>query len=274
MLGLPGQTFATCTKDLQFCFDHKVTAMIFATSVMPNAPMADEDYRRKFQIVVGDDGFVESTYSFTREDYAKMFDLCLAYKLFVKLGLLKYVMYYAQIEHGVPAMDFVERWLIQSAARPDRYPISARIRRDLVDRERRGGLKDWLILSWGDEQADFLFESMDAFHDEIIEFYEREHGVRLEGSDTDAVLMANRVIMPKKGRELPTRVPVAHDVAGYFAALRKMSSVDTLPADHVPLKSRAPGYVDLAPQPLSTTYQFVDMVSLVGKLELASNVRI
>ena len=31
-----------------------------------------------------------------------MFDLCLAYKLFVKLGLLKYLMYYVQIEHGVP----------------------------------------------------------------------------------------------------------------------------------------------------------------------------
>ena len=50
MLGLPGQTFETCKKDLQFCFDHKVLAMIFATSVMPNAPMADEEYRRKFQI--------------------------------------------------------------------------------------------------------------------------------------------------------------------------------------------------------------------------------
>ena len=71
MLGLPGQTFDTCKKDLQFCFDHKVVAMLFATSVMPNAPMADEAYQRKFQIVVGDDGFVESTYSFTREDYGQ-----------------------------------------------------------------------------------------------------------------------------------------------------------------------------------------------------------
>ena len=85
-------------------------------------------------------------------------------------------------------MDFVARWLSQSAARPDRYPISARIRRELVDRDRRGGLKDWLVLSWGDEQARFLFESMDAFHDEIVEFFEREHGVRLDGTDAEAVL--------------------------------------------------------------------------------------
>ena len=139
MLGLPGQTFETCKKDLQFCFDHKVTAMLFATSVMPNAPMADEAYQRKFQIVVGDDGFVESTYSFTREEYGRMFDLWLAYKLFVKLGLLKYLLYYVQIEHGVQAMDFMERWLDLSETAPDRYPISGRIRRELIDRDRGRG---------------------------------------------------------------------------------------------------------------------------------------
>src|SRR5206468_7483713 len=211
--------------------------MICATSVMPNAPMADEDYRRKFQIVVGDDGLVESTYSFTREEYSRMFDLCLAYKLFVKLGLLKYLMYYVQIEHGVPAMDFVARWLIESAERPDLYPISARIRRDLLERSRRGGMKDWLLIVWSDEQAQFLFDSMDAFYAEIVDFFEREHGVRLDGPDAMAVLIANREVMPKKSRELPARVPVAHDVAGYFAALRTLPSLDTLPADHVPLKA-------------------------------------
>ena len=42
MLGLPGQTFKSYKKELQFCFDHKVLAVIVATSVMPNAPMADE----------------------------------------------------------------------------------------------------------------------------------------------------------------------------------------------------------------------------------------
>ena len=159
MLGLPGQTFETCKKDLQFCFDHKVTAMLFATSVMPNAPMNDEEYRRKFQIVIGNDGFVESTYSFTREEYGRMFDLCLAYKLFVKLGLLKYLLYYVQLEHGVLAMDFLARWLTLSVERADQYPISARVRRVLIDRDRTAGLKDWILVFWSDEQARFLFDA-------------------------------------------------------------------------------------------------------------------
>lgn len=273
MLGLPGQTFETCKKDLQFCFDHKVLAMIFATSVMPNAPMADEEYRRKFKITVGDDGFVESTYSFTREEYSRMFDLCLAYKLFVKHGLLKYFLYYVQIEHGIPAMDFLARWLAESAAQPDRYPISSSIRRNLIERDRQGGLKDWLSLAWGDEQACFLFDDMEGFHAEILEFFEREHGVRLDGTDVTAVLAANGAVMPNKRLQRPARVPLAHDVAGYFSELSRLPSIDALPADHVRLKARGPGHLEL-PGEAATTYQFVDVVSLVGQLELASNVRI
>lgn len=274
MLGLPGQTFETCKKDLQFCFDHKVTAMLFATSVMPNAPMADEAYQKKFEIVVGADGFVESTYSFTRDDYGRMFDLALAYKLFIKLGLLKYLLYYAQIEHGVQALDFIARWLELSVTAADRYPISGRVRHDLIDRDRDAALKDWMLVFWSDEQAQFLFDSMEDFHAEIVRFFEQEYGLCLDGTDARAVLMANREIMPKKGRPMPARVPLDHDVAGYFAALRQVPSVATLPDDYVPLKKRGPGHLDLRSQEPITTYAFHDMVSLIGKLEIPSNVRI
>jgi hypothetical protein len=50
--------------------------------------------------------------------------------------------------------------------------------------------------------------------------------------------------------------------------------LDSLSADHVPLKKRGPGYIELPEQPPSTSYQFLDIISLVGRLELASNVRI
>jgi hypothetical protein len=241
---------------------------------MPNAPMADEAYQAKFQIVVGDDGFVESTYSFTREQYGEMFDLGLAYKLFVKLGLLKYLLYYVQLEHGVRAMDFLARWLAQSVAQPQRYPISARIRRELIDRDRGAGLKDWILVFWSDEQGRFLFDAMEDFQAEIVSFFELEFGVRLDSSDARAVLTANREVMPKKGRQMPARVELEHDVAGYFATLRQLPSVDTLPDDHIPLGKRHPGHLDLLLKAPITTYEFNDMVSLVGKLEMPSNVRI
>jgi radical SAM superfamily enzyme YgiQ (UPF0313 family) len=274
MLGLPGQTPETCKKDLQFCFDHKVRAVIFATSVMPNAPMAVPAYQDKFKLVVGNDGFVESTYSFTREQYAEMFDLCIGYKFFLKLGLLRYFLYVAQIDHGLKAMDFIAHWLKKTATDDCAYPISRRIRRELFDRDYRGGMKDWLVLVWSDQQASFLFDNVDAFHAEILEFIEKEHGIRLSGSDIEAVLTANREVMPRKGREVPASISLSHDVPGYFAYLRRLPRIDELPDDYVPLARRGPGSVDLPPQPETKSYHHMDAGPLLGQLELQSNLRI
>jgi radical SAM superfamily enzyme YgiQ (UPF0313 family) len=274
MVGLPGQTFETCKKDLQFFFDHKVLAVIFATSVMPNAPMADPAYRERFAITIGADGMVESTYSFTRAEYERMFELCLAYKLFVKLGLLKYLLYFVQIERGLPAMEFVARWLDAVVAQPERYPISHRVRRELLGRDYQGGRKDWLVLVWNDEQAAFLFDDMEAFQREIIGFFAREHGVRLEGSDVEAVLAASRAVLPRKGKTLPARVPLVHDVVGYFDDLRHLPSLDEAPPAHLALARRGPGTLELHPQPARPGYAHADIGLTFGTLELASSLRV
>jgi tRNA A37 methylthiotransferase MiaB len=274
MVGLPGQTVATCQADLQFAFDHKVLAVVFATSVMPNAPMADAAYQERYRIVVGADGMVESTYSFTREEYAHMFELCLAYKLFVKLGLLKYLLYWVQIEHGLPAMAFVARWLAVTGAAPGRYPLSTRVRRDLLGRDYQGGAKDWLVLVWDDAQAAFLFDDLEAFQREILDFIAHEHGIRLAGSDADAVLAANRAVLPQKRQAAPARVGLAHDVVGYFAELRRLPSVLEVPAGHARLRARPPGAVTLAPQAACTSYRHFDVGLTFGTLERASDLRI
>jgi radical SAM superfamily enzyme YgiQ (UPF0313 family) len=274
MLGLPGQTYETCKADLQFFFDHKVLAVIFATSVMPNAPMADADYQKRFQISVGADGMVESTYSFTREGYAQMFELCLAYKLFVKLGLLKYLLYFVQREHGVRAMDFVSKWLDRSSERPDLYPISHRIKNDMIGRDYRGGRKDWLVLVWNDDQGGVVFEDLDGFYREILSFFANEHGVELAGSDVEAVLTANREVMPHKGRTFPARVPLAHDVPGYFAELRRLPSLDTASSAAERLAQRGPADLELAEQPACLSYAHADIGLTYGELELGSNLRI
>jgi tRNA A37 methylthiotransferase MiaB len=274
MLGLPGQTFTTCQRDLQFFFDHKVLAVVFATSVMPNAPMADPAYQKRFQIELDDGDMVASTYSFDRAEYTRMFELCLAYKLFVKLGILKYVLYYAQIEHGVPAAEFLARWLGRVASAPELYPLSARVKTELLGRDYRGGRKDWLILVWGDEQAEFLFEALPEFHDEIRRFFRDEHGVSLDGPDAAAVFTANREILPKKGRALPAEVPLSHDVPAYFEALRRLPSVDEMPEGHVPLSGLGPGVLRLAAGSPCTSYGFADVGLTYGALELPSNLRL
>jgi radical SAM superfamily enzyme YgiQ (UPF0313 family) len=273
MIGMPGQTLETCKHDLQFFFDHRVAALVFATTVMPNAPMADEAYRKKFKIELDEDGFVASTYSFTQDEYAQMFELCLAYKLLVKIGVLKYLLYYVQIEHGLKAMDFLAQWVTQSE-RADLYPISHRIKRTFLDGEYRGGRKDWLILSWSDSAAAFLFDALGEFYQEIIAFLAREHGIAVQGSDADAVLCASRAVMPLKGRSLPASIPLEHDVPAYFAALRGLPTLSARTQDHKPLRSYEPGKLELSLQRASDSYQHADAGPIPSQFELTSNLRI
>jgi radical SAM superfamily enzyme YgiQ (UPF0313 family) len=272
MIGLPGQTMQTCRRDLQFFFDHKVMACLFATSIMPNAPMADAGYRPRFAIVTDEEGIVESTYSFTRAEYAQMFELCLVYKLFVKLGLLRYVLYFVQLEHGVKAMDFIVGWL-QHAQDAARYPLSNRLLTDVIRRDYHGRSKDWFILSWSDAQAAFLFDGMEAFQREILAMLEREHGAKLEGSDLEAVLRANRAIMPLKSRRPAETVELEHDVVGYFKDLRHLANLDEAQGIGK-LAERARGGVALGPYPRCTSYQFSDWALTVGALELPSDLRL
>src|SRR5690606_30020199 len=52
MLGLPGQTFDKFQHDLQKSFDWMILACVFPVRVMPNAPMGDPEYKKKFRIKV------------------------------------------------------------------------------------------------------------------------------------------------------------------------------------------------------------------------------
>ncbi|MBM4363914.1 MAG: B12-binding domain-containing radical SAM protein, partial [Deltaproteobacteria bacterium] len=224
MIGLPGQTFATVKKDLQFFFDRRVRAVIFSTSVMPNAPMAEPEYRERFRIAVDADGFVESTYSFTKADYERMFELCITYKLFVKLGVLRYLLYFLQLEHGVRAMDFIERWMEVVPREPARYPRSAAVRAALLERDYRKELKDWLLLSWNDEQGRALLGDVPGFLAEIVDFFAREHGVSAEGSALEAILRAQAAVLP--GPPGPARrVELPHDAAAWVQKLRGLPAL-------------------------------------------------
>src|SRR5437667_10835657 len=109
-------------------------------------------------------------------------------------------------------------------------------------------MKDWLMISWTDRQARFLFDAIEAFHDELVAFVANEYGVTLDRSDARAVLTASLAVMPKKGRALPAQIPLEHDVVAYFASLRKMPRVDVLPSDRVPLAAHGPGALELLPQ--------------------------
>src|SRR5690606_21738301 len=113
MIGLPGQTPASFAADLQFCFDWKVSAHGNYTSLMPNAPMAEENYLRQHEIQVDERSMVIATSTFAQEDMDEMKRLYSAYQFFVRLGVFRYGLYYLQLEQGIPAITFLQDWLAQ-----------------------------------------------------------------------------------------------------------------------------------------------------------------
>ena len=168
MIGLPGQTVDSFANDLQFCFDWKVAAVANYTSMMPNAPMAEVSYREQYQILATDDDMVQSTSSFSSEDMRTMKLIYVTYLFHVRYGVLKYILYFLQIDHQVPAIAFLRRWLGSVLANDPKLPISCRVFNEVLQ---NGNFRDWASVIWS-ENANFLFEDPEAYYEEILRFAE------------------------------------------------------------------------------------------------------
>lgn len=268
MIGLPGQTFETVRRDLQFFFDRVVTTGIHATTVMPNAPMSDPDYMARYRIAVDDDDFVESTFSFSKEEYQRILALCFAYGFFVKVGVGRYLLAFLQREHGLAALDFLAAWLDRAGPAE---PISRRVKEWLLASRSNRGLKYWLSVAWSDAEAGFLFDDLEAFLRELLAFAARELGVEAAGSDVEAVLAVQQAVMPNKARALPASIPLTHDVVGWFRALRRGDGLTTGFDVVPPLREHPEGVLDLPPQPRRATYDFANVDPVIGGFELRSS---
>lgn len=268
MIGLPGQTYATCKADLQFLFDRQVTAAIAATSVMPNAPMADVEYQRKFRLVVDSKGLVESTYSFTRAEYDRITELCLAYKFFVKCAVGKYLLYYLQLDHGILAVDLIEEWV--HGPHRDKYPLSRKLRNILTRGLESRGRTDWMTVSWGHADGAVLLDEPEAFLRDVIALC-ADIGVRLEGTDVEALIRAQAAVLPHMKKTFPSRVPLSHDVPAYFAQIQGTPCIRPRVEGLRPLRDFGPGSLVLPEQPVTETYAFADLNQWAADLELRSS---
>lgn len=268
MIGLPGQTPDTVLADLQFFFDRKVNAFIFATAIMPNSPMGEPEYRDRYQIVEAETGHVVSTHSFTESDYERIVDICMAYRFFVRMSLAKYILYFMQIEHGVKAADFICARL--DVGRSAEYPVAARVLQQMLTRERTN--PDFASPSWSDTDAAFLFDDLDAFYDEIFGIYAARFGAVPEASAKAAIVAAQKSVMPNKAACYPRMIELPHDVVGYFEQLRRVS--DVTQAGTEPLTSFGPGVLQLPEQNSPGTYAHADNRFDLAYFEMRSNLAV
>jgi radical SAM superfamily enzyme YgiQ (UPF0313 family) len=244
MIGLPGQTIDSLQGDLQFCFDWKVSANGNFTSMMPNAPMAEKSYREKFQIVADADGLIASTSTFTREDMAYMKLYYMVYQFHVSLGSLKYYLYYMQIEHGIPALALLRKWLDYVLDSDPRLPLSKRVLDEIFNMPSRRG--DWALLSWGDEAA-FLFSSFEAYCDEVHRFVQDEYALDIEESVFNTLKTAQSAVMPRPGRSYPFESELPHNLNAYMNQVKTEPNVSGLKQKIKPLHTYPPSKLNVNP---------------------------
>lgn len=244
MIGLPGQTIDSLQRDLQFCFDWKVSANGNFTSMMPNAPMAEKSYREQYRIASDADGFITSTSTFTTEDMAYMRLYYLVYQLHVSLGLLKYYLYYIQLEHGVPALTLLRKWLDAVLESDPRLTMSKRIVDEIFNIPSR--TRDWALLSWG-EEARFLFCAFEDYCDEVHRFVEEEFDITVPESAFETLKIAQAAVMPKPGRSYPFKPMLPHNLNAYVAQIKSASNVASLQQALKPLHTFLPKVLTVYP---------------------------
>jgi radical SAM superfamily enzyme YgiQ (UPF0313 family) len=240
LIGLPGQTVQSHKEDLQFFIDRKLMTIAYNTAVMPNAPMNEPEYRKKYQIVTDDNDYVISTSTFTEEQYHEMFKLFLAFQFFYVLSVLKYYLYFLQMEHSIRFMDFIHDLVKTSQSNKERYPLNHRLITELLEKTdpKRVGMP---ILQWRTEDADFIFNHLDEYYGEIIDFTKSTYGLSLSDSEVQTLIAVQKAVMPAIGKSVPMSVELKHDFVSYFDQIKNIKVVDRTPVDFMPLRSFADG---------------------------------
>ena len=215
MIGLPGATVASFAQDLQRYMDVDVSVKAYPTQLLPNSPMAAPDYRARYRIEVDEQDFVVACHSFSREDLARMKALNGVYVATEGYAVLRYVYRYLQWEHGLRAVDVMQRLIDQVASDPERYPaISWVLRFFGVHKRMPGGWR--------------------RFYDEVATFVRANWGIGRD-SAFDVVLRVNELSMPDDTATYPVDADLEHDVVAWFRARNRREPVDVRPlADYPP----------------------------------------
>jgi radical SAM superfamily enzyme YgiQ (UPF0313 family) len=214
MIGLPGATVQTFKDDLQFFFDRKVFAKTYSTVMLPNSPMAHRDYVKKYEITTDEEGKILTTISYTQADRLRMDAINTFYEYGIGCSLLKYFLYYLQVDHDVKAIDFIEDLERELRERPSSMPHTSLFIEQLLNMNRRLTIPQRTDAEWA------------AFLDEIGSFAGAKYMILDEAMKT--AMLFQRKLMPGTYRKMPERLEVPHDVVTYMRTVYQVKNIAEL----------------------------------------------
>lgn len=267
MMGLPGSTVASWKNDLQFAFDRREHVQIFPTRMLPNSPMAEPEYVALHRLRTDEDDTLIESDTFTEDEWRVMGRIACGFLLYSNWGILRYFLMYLQWDHGVRALDFIERHVEAIFRAPEANPVAAELLKDLLETPPAR-----LASTQPHTFARFYEEGWASLFEEIAGFAEREIGIARDEAFSVA-LEAQRAIMPKRGFKGPVTLELTHDFAAYVAAGRKAMLEGERP--EAPLSSFGPGTLRiLDAQGHNGAFDADDLVEVAGRSpawELASS---
>ena len=195
LLGIPGQTYESYKRDLQFMADHEILARTWPVQILPNAPMNDPDYRAAHEIAI-EGGLVVATATFSKADRARMLRLRKIDLIMERYGVLRHVLRWLQWDHDLPALDVLDHLIHTTTTHPDRYPHLT-----------------WLT-NYFDLHPTAPTGWTAVYHD-LQQHLTHEHGIQPDTA-LDTVLTLQHALMPTPGRTFPHTIQLPHDYPTYY----------------------------------------------------------
>lgn len=231
MIGLPRQSVASYRADLQFMFDHEVTARSWPTLALVNSPLNRPEYRDRYRLRIRRPGLVVASDSFSEADFGEMIDLRRMFALMDQYGLGRLVLQYLQWDHGIAATDMVAAAVDAVKTRPDDVASLA-----------------WLVHHF--ERSGVSPGGWAGVVDDLCRLAIEDMGVA-ESSDFDSIVRAQTFILAVPSRRLPARLTLDHDVVSYV--LDAVAPLDESGAYRRPARRLAeygPGDITVVSDPL------------------------
>ena len=218
MMGLPGQTVASFTADLQRYIDMDVSVKAYPTQLLPNSPMAEPRYMAKYEIKTDEHSFLTSTYSYTPEDMQRMNALYEVYVMADGYSLLRYILRYMQWEYNVSAGTFMANLLDDCQREPDSYPLLT-----------------WAVKYFNGDKS--MPSGWANFYHEVQTYICARYELT-PSSGLATVIAVSQAAMPDDALNYPYEVKLAHDFTAYYRqATNSPTDIERKPLESFPSAS-------------------------------------
>ncbi len=229
IMGLPGSTVESFSRDLQGCIDRELFATVYDTMVLPNAPMNAPEYRARHQLEIDEVStipgqtrrIIAASATFTRADRALMQQRRRQFRLLEDIGVLRQVARWVRHETGTREIDFYDRLGLDIVAEPDRAPL----------------------LAWMLDHAQFFVapSSWVQVLGEVWTYLHQTYGLEPDTAMA-TVFRVQHLLIPDADRAFPATIDVAHDYAAWYRAIRSARAAGEVWERTVPhLRDHGPG---------------------------------